>query len=234
MDPAHLSALVSRVEEWATLPANTDMARQRSGESWGEGWWGPSAEAVKWLLEFESDIEKRPELCSKYALVRAPLHDMLFFRTVMPSASGRELLSEIQVNHFKLLADALVRDTERAERVIATMPELGALRDNLNSLRGDITASDLGQDVSEYLLRLIDGFDEALGEVAVRGVADVQRLADELAGALLRLFVPSPDSEEAQGRYQKVKVLVSKGYAFFNSQLVAAVVGAVAIKAIGA
>lgn len=69
-----------------------------------------------------------------------------------------------------------------------------------------IAATDMDPKMRDYIVDLAHGLQRAVTEVAVHGTGDVQRLADQLVGVLLRYMSMIPASERAasEGAIQKI------------------------------
>lgn len=86
--------------------------------------------------------------------------------------------------------------------------------------------SELAPDDQRYLLMLVARLEEAMDQIAVHGVMDVRASADQLVGALTRLYL-GDESESGKAAKNTVLRVLSAIYAFLNTPIVAALVSGV-------
>lgn len=148
-------------------------------------------------------------LAHSWAEVADKVHRAVFCtHEVMDTNSGRTLqhLTGEQIAIVGAVASAV--DSE--QQVVAPSPELKELQDfNIGLRELVIGASELGTDEREYLLALLANLDQAITDVRVKGVGDVRGWADQLSGALLRIF-DEDSSEKSSKVRQMVRVLQEK------------------------
>lgn len=220
--------LLEYLRAWQVIPANTYPVDVRARSSAANDWWTPSTDAVACLVDTERLIELAgdDELCRSYEAIRVQVRDATFSSRWQLDATVNGDRSTLEPVVMAALG-AIVSGLTVRDKILAASPGAVELRDTLLRVREEIMSAHLPEEACQYLLVLVGHLEQALAEVAVRGLADVQACADQLIGALTRLY-PQCDGEESDQSPKVVKLLVRKIGDFLNSPLVAAIAGGVA------
>ncbi len=233
-DAAPARRLLEYLRAWQTIPASATPASVRADAN-GD-WWTPSVDAVRCLVGVEELVENLsdPEVAQSYALVRDEVRDVVLSTRWALTAFAHNNPGGQRTIDEKVIAvvASIVSNLEFRAQVLAAATETKALVEFLVSLRNELTSADLDEKTRGYLLVLVSHLEQALIEAQVRGTADVASSADQLIGALQRLYVQS-DGDEAKKTSGVVKTLTRKISEFLNSPFVSAVIGGAVGSGIG-
>lgn len=218
-----MQKLVDRLEEWSVTPGGQSVLAHRAGD---DEWWAVHAETVGWLLQLEERMDGRDDrLARSWAAVADRIHRAIFCTDVpMDSAlggSGHRHLTGEQVAIIGAVASAV----ESEQSLTAVSPELKELQDfNIQLRELIIGASELSTDEREYLLALLGNLDQAITDVRIKGVGDVRSWADQLSGAMARIFGEG-DSEEADKFRKLTRVFQGKLVKVLSSPFAQSAIG---------
>ncbi len=224
------SKLLEYIRAWQVIPAGVAPTALRGD---GNDWWTTSVDAVRCVTEVEQAIEDADdeEMARSYDMIRGEVRDVVFSTRIPLESQDSSDRRTIDDKTLAVLGSVVSGLNFRAY-VVSIAPETQALSEFLNRLRGELTSAHLDEKTLGYLLVLIGHLEQALVEARVRGVADVVRCADELIGALSRLYVKT-DGDETKKTTGMVKMLTRKVDEFLNSPFVSAVLGAAVGSGIG-
>lgn len=221
-DASSARRLLEYMRAWQKIPASGSPATVRASAD-GD-WWTPSVDAVRCAVEVEELVEALEDsnLRDGFETIRALIRDAVFSSKWQLDSSGqaRETIPRSALGTLAVVVSAL----EGRALLMEKTSEFTELREFLLVIREQLMSADLPEETREYLLVLVSHLEQALAEAAFRGMADVATCADQLAGALTRLFV-QPDGDDANKASGLVKKLVRKVSNFVNSPFMQAAIG---------
>lgn len=192
--------LYEQLREWKSTPSGARVLEHRRKDG---AWWGPHVQAVQWLAEVEEQLQRIRERDPEGAVPFAEEAIERIRRGIFSTDSMMEDNAERPRIHFTsddltalhLLASLWQVDGPQNPGVAVDLLEVA--RDIEDLL---IAAIELDSESRDYMLDLVKHLQSAINSVSVHGIADVQRLADQLNGALIRYLGDAPEEQVEQTR----------------------------------